>query len=311
MGNKQINRLIKKIKERSLLRSLNLRLRLAGRIRNANVFSEYINQKDFYALSKRFKNTINSFRHDTEAIPQKSDYIFTSWLQGEDNAPEIVKACINSWRRLPNKKVVVIDKNKINQYITLPDHINEKWEKGLISNAHYSDILRTGILLKYGGCWVDATVFLSSRTFPKYIEKSCFFMFQNVSLSRKDKQYCIPSNWFIYSETNNPVLQLTYDLLIEYWKHYNYAFNYFVYHLFFTIAAQKFESYWNKVPVYSNQPPHILQFELSNEFSVERWNEIVRMSDIHKLNWRHQDSKNGLLTFHRYIVESDRKTSAT
>ena len=34
----------------------------------------------------------------------------------------------------------------------------EKWEKGRIPAAMFSDLLRVELLIKYGGTWIDSTV---------------------------------------------------------------------------------------------------------------------------------------------------------
>ena len=47
----------------------------------------------------------------------------------------------------------------------------------LLSLIHISDMLRTCLLLQYGGYWLDATCLLTS-SFPEVIDKSEYFMFQ-------------------------------------------------------------------------------------------------------------------------------------
>ena len=44
----------------------------------------------------------------------------------------------------------------------LPGYIVEKWGKGQIPAALFSDLLRLQLLIKYGGMWIDSTVFCSS-----------------------------------------------------------------------------------------------------------------------------------------------------
>ena len=52
-----------------------------------------------------------------------NEKIFTLWLQGEENAPELVKACFRSIRRHCKQELVVLDENTIFDYITLPEEI--------------------------------------------------------------------------------------------------------------------------------------------------------------------------------------------
>lgn len=128
----------------------------------------------------------------------------------------------------------------------------------------------------------------TGNVMPEFMERSSLFVYQNIYLIREDEQYLLPSNWLIISESNNCILSLTLDLLYAYWKKENGVRNYLIYHLFFTIAAHKYAEEWKRVPVYSNQPCHVLQFEMLDEYNSTRWDEILKMSDFHKLNWRYQ-----------------------
>ena len=56
----------------------------------------------------------------------KNEKIFTLWLQGEDNAPPLVKACFRSVRRNCTQELIVLDEKTVFDYITLPDYIMEK-----------------------------------------------------------------------------------------------------------------------------------------------------------------------------------------
>lgn len=88
-------------------------------------------------------------------------YIF--WWQGFENAPDIVKSCLNSVKNNRGMhKIILIDKNNYDQYIKLPDYIIDKLNKNIISLTHFSDILRVSLLYKYGGIWLDATIFLKN-----------------------------------------------------------------------------------------------------------------------------------------------------
>ena len=89
--------------------------------------------------------------------------IWWCWLQGIENAPSIVRACYNSlvqgeWFKDHGYTVSVIDAQNWKKYIELPGYIVEKWEKGRIPAAMFSDLLRVELLIKYGGTWIDSTV---------------------------------------------------------------------------------------------------------------------------------------------------------
>ena len=60
---------------------------------------------------------------------------------------------------MPGKEFVVLDKTNISDYVRLPEYIEKKWKAGIIGNAQYSDLVRNELLIKYGGYWIDSTVF--------------------------------------------------------------------------------------------------------------------------------------------------------
>ena len=78
--------------------------------------------------------------------------VWFSWLQGIDQAPDLVKVCLASQRKhLPDYEFRVFDLSNYQQWIELPEYIVRKYEKGLIPAASFSDLLRLSVLQKYGG----------------------------------------------------------------------------------------------------------------------------------------------------------------
>lgn len=106
--------------------------------------------------------------------------IFMYWKQGWENAPELVKRCLVSVRaNAGGHPLILLDENNLTQYVKMPAFIEKKHAEGIIPEANYSDMLRTCLLLQYGGYWLDATCLLTS-SFPEVIDKSEYFMFQRI-----------------------------------------------------------------------------------------------------------------------------------
>ena len=97
---------------------------------------------------------------ETAADLPDRDVIWCCWLQGVEQAPAVVKKCIRSFSKF-EKKIHVITAENYAEYVSLPDCIVRKWEEGIISNTHFSDLLRIALLAERGGLWIDATVFCS------------------------------------------------------------------------------------------------------------------------------------------------------
>ena len=131
----------------------------------------------------------------------KTKKVWVLWLQGEENAPEIVKACIASTKRaFKGYEYKVLDKSNIHDYIELPDYIEEKYKKGIITHAHYSDIVRVALLSQYGGVWVDATVYCTADGIPSYISDAQLFVFKDIKIPLYRKGTIVASNWFVVSK---------------------------------------------------------------------------------------------------------------
>lgn len=267
---------------------------ILSRISEDNVYKKY--EREYASLIER------GIESSSESVA--SNKIWILWLQGEENAPELVKACINSIRKnFSGREIIVLSENNISEYISFPEHIERKWKEKKIGAAHYSDLVRIALLCKYGGMWVDATVLCTSATVPKAFTDSPLFFFQAIDLIRKDREPILGSNWFISAYSNHPILMLTKELLYEYWKTNESVEHYFIFHIFFALAVRRYEEEWKKIPVYNNQSPHTLQFELGNPYTKERWDEITSISSIHKLN-HHNDYTGTGESFYHYIINT-------
>ncbi len=157
------------------------------------------------------------------------------------------------------------------------------------------------MLCEYGGLWCDATLLCTSPEFPGYISTLPLFVFKSMDLSRLHQTPSVASNWCIAAQSNQRILVMTRKLLYAYWEEKDSLDHYFIFHMFFAMAARKYADDWNAVPMFNNHSPHTLMFELEDDFSEERWEQIMKMSDLHKLNHHlvHNEPKN---TFYDHII---------
>lgn len=97
----------------------------------------------------------------------------------------MVRACYSSLvRHFGNYgyDVKVIDEKNWREYIDLPDYIIRRRERKQIPPAHFADLLRLELLIKYGGTWIDSTVLCTGEAvdglpLAAYLEAD-LFMFQ-------------------------------------------------------------------------------------------------------------------------------------
>lgn len=237
--------------------------------KEARKILKQINKKNYFEK----KNKIN------ESVVEDENVWFC-WLQGLENAPIIVQECYKS---IVNNfdKVIVIDKNNIGKYILLPEYIYDKWNNGIISNAHFSDLIRLELLNRYGGLWVDSTVYITNNSF--YVEKcknTNLFFLTNEYQNENDLSKI--SNWLLYSKTGNKTLNQLENILLEYWKLYNYPISYFIFHVAFSICLNLNDDFITA----PNNMGLLLQRCIKDDQSFYIYSDVLKSSDYHKLNHR-------------------------
>lgn len=242
-------------------------------------------------ILKKYSNIINEPIIENRN-QQKSNYVWVCWLQGLDKAPEIVKICIKSiFEFFTEKEVVLVTENNITDYIDIPDYIMVKWVDGRITDTHFSDILRAELLTKYGGIWIDATVFISHKdpVFEKIVDDSDLFFFQKLKPGA-DGNAITMSSWFISAKKENPIIMRTRDLLREYWKKNDNLLDYFLFHFFFQLVLEKNKSYFDAVPKFDNGSSHILLSRLNDVFIQKDFDNICSRVIINKLSYKNIDT---------------------
>ena len=261
-------------------------------------------------LRRKYKQTIKNLEREkqyslsyNQRHNETSNKIWICWFQGLDAAPHVVQECIASVKKhLADREVVVLTDDNYHHYVTFPDYIKEKATQGFISKAHFADLLRLELLTKYGGTWIDGTVFCSSSDIPAYMLDSDLFLFQNLKPGL-DGQALAISNWFITaSYSNHPLLNMTKDLLYDYWKNHNGVVDYFIFHHFFQLAIEEFPEYWSKVVPFNNSTPHILQLRLFEEFDEVMYGYILEQKPFHKLTYKFEEEKSRIPnTYYKHL----------
>lgn len=267
------------------------------RIVNYEIKTLNNNIKLFRKLDKKYSKLINT---NIVAEEKQSNYVFSCWLQGEENAPDIVKKCFSSMRKnLKGKKIVIITNENLSEYADLPEYIISKWKNGIITNTHFSDILRANLLAKYGGLWIDATA-LVTGDLSKF-EKGDLFVFSN---EHRHEDVFVAESWFIYAKANQPIIVNTLNLLYEYWKKNNKLAHYYLFHLFFTLCLKAMPEEWEKIPYYSSLDPHIIwHHEFYKTLNKERLEEIKTISPVHKLSTKFDESKLQENSFYENLIK--------
>lgn len=208
-----------------------------------------------YRVSKYCRRLINEYYDQTPEFEIKAKkeiaskrIIWQYWAQGFDSTdiPEIVKFCLDSVEQTSSKygyELIRISDSNICEYIDLPEFVIKNQNK--YPKAIFSDLLRSLLLECYGGCWLDATVYLGGPLPERYWNYG-FFMYQR-DVNEVDKRYWENAfvyyyGWYkgfkvrvlnsvIFSKKNNLVIyDLTNNLLL-FWKKGGKLPDYFFYQI--------------------------------------------------------------------------------
>lgn len=230
--------------------------------------------------------------------------VWICWWQGIENAPEVVKKCYHSITHyLKEWDIIVITKDNYQNYVNFPAYIIEKWNKGIISNTHMSDLLRLELLINHGGLWLDSTILCTSGNIPQSIINSDLFFYQCLKPGA-DGEVLTNSNWLIYAKKGHPILLATLWLLYKYWKDNNKIIDYFIFHYYLTAACEMYPKEYYKIPQYSNSIPHILLLNLFNKFNLTYWQDLCDLTCFHKLSYKLDKNliEHSKDTYYNYIM---------
>lgn len=238
-------------------------------------------------LMKEFAPLLDVGNKESEqknGIEEENQCIWFCWLQGMDKAPEMVKACLESQRKwLKGKTFNIITEDNYKEYISLPQFIEEKYAKGIIPNALFSDLIRVELLTKYGGTWIDATVMITSNNYPKEIFDCLLFMPQYIS---RNGTWAGISNWMITARRGNHLLILLREMLYEYWRRYDCVVDYYIFHLFFTMIARKYPDEVAAMPLLNSFHCVELLKHLGEHDQSDKLQRFLSKVSIHKLSCR-------------------------
>ena len=229
--------------------------------------------------------------NDGSTVPK---IVWTCWLQGMDDAPYMVKKCIESQKKaLPDYEHRILTLENYHQWVELPEYVVKKFRKGKIPRALFTDLLRLAVLKKYGGVWLDASVlftgFENEKLLKRWykIEQSEFTIYRYFQRGRKEPVGL--SNWFIAVRLNEFVVSSVLDMLLAYWKDYNCTVDYYFMHLFISMCLNAVPSIAGNMPRENSYHSIMLGNVLAKDYNKDWWDDVKAHVFLHKLNYRKAD----------------------
>lgn len=218
--------------------------------------------------------------------------VFACWWQGYDEAPELVKACLNSVdSNLPDDitEMHLITLENVGMYINLPQWIIDKYTKGAITMAQLSDILRVGLLYRYGGMWIDATYFCA-KPFDRniFLNDSLFTQKLDKAMWKSDVSQGRWAGNFIKGRAGHKLFRFMLNAFYEYWQSQDELIDYYLIDYLIDIAYEEFEDVRREIDECEKSEPKVFELLplLNRKFSEEKWNELKKDTSLFKLLYR-------------------------
>lgn len=239
--------------------------------------------------------------------------IWCCWWQGEEQMPELVRMC---HARL--KQVIPADKAELHlitldnyrAYVDLPDHIIDKFTRGIITMTTMSDVLRFALLETYGGYWLDATVFFTGSIPEEYFSGN-FYCQRMASDPEKVNREACRGNWCGFSMAgpkNSIVFRFMREAFSRWWAHYDTIIDYVLidYLLWSGFkAVPAIRSVIDGVPD-NNEDIFAMYQVLNQPYTPELLERLTQRNVMHKLTYKMDLTKmtpEGEQTLYGYLWE--------
>lgn len=269
-----------------------------------NIFNKrYINWENkeeiwkeciYLAVKQTIKPIIESYREKStyEEYDDNGNfmYVWSCWWQGEKNVPLLVKKCFESIRDKlgTTYKFIVIDRENYHKYIEIPHYILEKVDRGYIKFNEFSTIIRTKLLKKFGGLWIDATIYIPDM--PDYkMEKFPFYSIKREQAYESNR--VIPNSWmsaFMKADKYSFLMDFLESAWLFYWKNKNSLIVFHLYSYMIRIAYDEFpqvRKLIDDIPL-NNLDLETLNIVMDKAYDAERYNNMRSNTYYFKLTNR-------------------------
>jgi Capsular polysaccharide synthesis protein len=181
--------------------------------------------------------------------------IWCLWFQGWANAPDLVRACGASWRQHnPAWAIHYLSADTAKARLGDDPALEELWAKDLPIEA-VSDVVRIELIARFGGVWVDSTVYCLrplDRWLPQAMPRG-FFAFNQPAPDR------MLSSWFLAAEPGCHIVEAWRRAVRAYWRGRRQRDNYFWFHDLFADTYRsdpQVRAIWDATPKLSADGPH-------------------------------------------------------
>ena len=228
-----------------------------------------------------------------KAAPGEKIPVWCCWWQGEAQMPELVRLCHTRLKQvLPMDKaelhLITLDNYK--DYVDIPPHIIDKFERKIITMATMSDVLRFALLEKYGGYWLDATVFFTGEIPQEYFSGRfyCQRMVNNTELVRRE---ACRGNWCGFSMAG-PRGSIVFRYMCEafscWWARYDTIIDYVLIDYLLWSGFKTVHAIHDAIDAVPDNNEDIFEMYqvLNQPYSPELFERLTKRNVMHKLTYK-------------------------
>lgn len=260
-------------------------------------------------------NQLSCLSNDCNSILVKFP-IWIFWWQGYDEMPDLCKACYKSVHdNLPkNAEIVFISKSNYQHYVAIPSQIIDKINNGTYSITLFSDLLRNALLSKYGGLWLDSTIYCSKQIDGNLLNDNNYWSVKLVPRIQDNNafgRYVTNRKWggFIQKATSGERINtIVYDSLINYMSANDFLIDYFIQNIIIRFLYENdylVKSEIDTIP-FSNPNLYELDRIMSQPFNQSVWDKLIANTTFFKLSWKTPYLKevDGNMTYYGYLLNT-------
>lgn len=268
-------------------------------------------------VEKNYSHIIEKYRHNTAA--QKavdSPAIWVFWGQGESQMPTLIKACYEKLKE-NNSNVKLLTNDNLSQYLDIDHTIYNKVKNGQIGWANFSDLVRVTLLYKYGGLWVDATLWIHQKVdFEKLSRFDIYSANSEVVVHKKDCCFWTSfkfnwSTWCMWAnKTNSTLFGFISEMLSEIYHSEQITPDYVLLDYLINYAITHFPEVEQQIAQISKMrcnQKNTLASLMNEPYDEQRYQNLCATDNFFKLSFRSPwkvYTSDGQLTFYGELIEN-------
>lgn len=237
--------------------------------------------------------------------------VWCCWWQGEVQMPELVQLCHTRLKQvIPREKAQLrlITKDNYRDFVEIPAHIIEKFEAGRITMATMSDVLRFALLEKYGGYWLDATLFFTGDIPAEYFSGNFYCQRMAHNTAYVAREAC-RGNWCGFSMAGpkgSPVFRFM-SRAFDYWyRHNDSIIDYVLIDYMLWTGFQFLPAIHDVIDAVPDNNEDIFEMYqvLNQPYSLELLENLTQRNVMHKLTYKmdlQTCAEDGALTLYGWL----------